>query len=204
MSGRAAAPNLPRVAPVLLADQPVREMGGSGPLAYRRVLLWPGQPDLDPLGHQVDKATREWVRFETSTRPRGGVTERMSARRSGNGGQGTGGLPRLSPTLTGVMAQLRSAVPTLAELRAQRDGILAIAQAHGARNLRVTGSVAVGEAGPGSDIDFVVDLDDDRDVADLSTLILDLEEALGRRVDVLETRNRSALAALLLRDAVPL
>jgi predicted nucleotidyltransferase len=102
------------------------------------------------------------------------------------------------------MAQLRSPVPTLAEVRAQRDEILSIAGAHGARNVRVTGSVALGEAGPDSDIDLVVDLDDDRDVADLSTLILDLQEALGRRVDVMETRRPSAVATLVLRDAVPL
>jgi predicted nucleotidyltransferase len=97
-----------------------------------------------------------------------------------------------------------SPVPTLAALRARRDDVLAIARAHGAHNVRVTGSVAAGEAGPESDIDLVVDLDDDRDVADLSTLILDLEEALGRAVDVLEVRHPSGLAALVLRDAVPL
>ncbi|MGA8017022.1 MAG: nucleotidyltransferase domain-containing protein [Candidatus Dormiibacterota bacterium] len=100
--------------------------------------------------------------------------------------------------------RLVSPAPTLAALRAQRDDILAIARAHGAHNVRVTGSIAAGEAGPDSDIDLVVDLDDDRDVADLSTLILDLEEALGRSVDVLEVRHPSAFAARVLRGAVPL
>jgi hypothetical protein len=35
-------------------------------------------------------------------------------------------------------------------------------------------------------------------------LILDLQDALGRRVDVLEVRRASRLAQLTLRDAVPL
>jgi predicted nucleotidyltransferase len=99
---------------------------------------------------------------------------------------------------------LGAPIPSLAALRAKRDEILAIASACGAHNVRVTGSVAAGEAGPDSDIDLVVDLDDDRDVADLSNLILDLEEALGRRVDVLEVRHPSAFAARVLGDAVPL
>jgi predicted nucleotidyltransferase len=98
----------------------------------------------------------------------------------------------------------QSPVPTLAALRTRRDDILAIAHAHGAHNVRVTGSVAAGEAGPDSDIDLVVDLDDDRDVADLSTLIVDLGEALGRPVDVLEVRHPSAFGARVLRGAVPL
>jgi uncharacterized protein len=34
-----------------------------------------------------------------------------------------------------------------------------IAESHGARNLRVFGSVARGDAVPGSDVDFLVDFD---------------------------------------------
>lgn len=94
--------------------------------------------------------------------------------------------------------------PTLAALRARRDEILGLAGRHGARNVRVTGSVARGESRSDSDIDLIVDLDHDRDVLDLSALILDLEEALGRRVDVLEVRRPSPVTAAVLRDAVPL
>ena len=53
-------------------------------------------------------------------------------------------------------------------------------------------------------VDLLVDLDDDRDVLDLSGLILDLEEALGRRVDVLERDRAAQSAPTLLRDAVAL
>jgi predicted nucleotidyltransferase len=97
-----------------------------------------------------------------------------------------------------------SQVPTLEDIRAQRSTILAIALSHGARNVRVTGSVARGDASADSDVDLIVDLDEDRDVADLSVLILDLQDALGRRVDVLEVRRASPVAQLTLRDAVPL
>jgi predicted nucleotidyltransferase len=98
----------------------------------------------------------------------------------------------------------RGEVVTLAHLRERRDEILRIAAARGARNVRVVGSVARGEAVPGSDVDLLVDLDAGRDVLDLSGLILDLEEALGRRVDVLETARATQSAPTLLRDAVAL
>ena len=48
---------------------------------------------------------------------------------------------------------------TLNDLRARREEILRIAAARGARNIRVFGSVARGEAGAGSDVDFLVDMD---------------------------------------------
>jgi predicted nucleotidyltransferase len=95
-------------------------------------------------------------------------------------------------------------VLTLAHLRQRREEILRIAAARGARNVRVVGSVARGDALPESDVDLLVDLDGDRDVLDLSGLILDLEEALGRRVDVLETDRASRSAPTLLRDAIAL
>lgn len=64
--------------------------------------------------------------------------------------------------------------------------------------------MARGEAVAESDVDLLVDLDADRDVLDLSGLILDLEQALGRRVDVLETARAAQSAPALLRDAVAL
>ena len=64
--------------------------------------------------------------------------------------------------------------------------------------------MARGDASAESDVDLIVDLDEGRDVADLSVLILDLQAALGRRVDVLEVRHASRVAELTLRDAVPL
>ena len=95
-------------------------------------------------------------------------------------------------------------VPTLADLRARRAEILRIAAERGAVNVRVFGSVARGEATSKSDIDFLVDFEPGRNVLDLSELILDLEETLGRRVDVVEIRRPSPLADTIAREAVPL
>ena len=50
---------------------------------------------------------------------------------------------------------------TLDELRRRRTEIQRIAESHGARNVRVFGSVARGDAVPGSDVDFLVDFDPD-------------------------------------------
>lgn len=46
------------------------------------------------------------------------------------------------------------------------------------------GSVARGEAGPDSDVDFLVEFDAGRTLFDLIGLRLDLEELLGTGVDV--------------------
>ncbi|MHB9037713.1 MAG: nucleotidyltransferase family protein [Armatimonadota bacterium] len=66
----------------------------------------------------------------------------------------------------------------------KREDILRAAAAHGATNVRIFGSVARGEAGPESDVDVLVDLDPGRNLFDLGGLLVDLQEILGRRVDV--------------------
>jgi predicted nucleotidyltransferase len=70
--------------------------------------------------------------------------------------------------------------------------------------VRVFGSVARGDAHADSDIDLLVDMEPGRTALDLSELILDLEETLGRRVDVVEIRRPSPHAEQLLREAVAL
>ena len=66
----------------------------------------------------------------------------------------------------------------------KREQILEIASRHGAYNVRIFGSVARGEAGPESDIDFLVNLEPDRSLLDHIGLMQDLEDLLGRKVDV--------------------
>jgi uncharacterized protein len=66
----------------------------------------------------------------------------------------------------------------------KRDEILALAARHGASNVRVFGSVATGTAGEASDVDFLVDLEPDRSLFDLGGLLMELQELLGRNVDV--------------------
>jgi uncharacterized protein len=98
----------------------------------------------------------------------------------------------------------RDEILTLDQLRGRRDEILRIAQRRGARNVRVFGSVARGDAGVNSDVDFLVEMEPGRSVLDVSELILDLEEALGRRVDVVEVHQPSPLAEQVLSGAVAL
>jgi hypothetical protein len=93
---------------------------------------------------------------------------------------------------------------TLEQLRERRGEILRIAAARGARDVRVFGSVAQNRADPESDVDFLVEFEPGRTALDLSELILDLEEALGRKVDVVRIRRPSPTAERIRRDAVPL
>ena len=87
----------------------------------------------------------------------------------------------------------------------KREEILRIAARHGARNLRVFGSVARGEANQESDIDFLVEMEPGRSLLDLSGLLLDLQDLLGRRVDVVtETGLYWLLRRRILKEARPL
>jgi len=69
-------------------------------------------------------------------------------------------------------------------LRQRRNEILKLTSQHGARNVRVFGSAARGEADGDSDIDFLVELEPDRTLFDLGALLMDLQDLLGRKVDV--------------------
>ena len=90
-------------------------------------------------------------------------------------------------------------------LKAHRDEIRAIATLHGATNVRVFGSVVRGEAGPDSDVDFLVDLEGGRSLLDLAKLLVDLEHLLRRRVDVVtENGLRPHVKEPILREAVAL
>ena len=86
-----------------------------------------------------------------------------------------------------------------------RDEILGIAARHGARNVRVFGSFARGDAGPDSDVDLLIDAGPQTSPWFPGGLVADLEDLLGRRVDVVEP---AALHHLLrdrvLAEAVPL
>jgi predicted nucleotidyltransferase len=66
-----------------------------------------------------------------------------------------------------------------------KNQILSLASKYGASNVRVFGSVAEGTADKDSDIDFLVDLEKGRSLFDLGGLLMDLQDLLGRSVDVL-------------------
>jgi len=61
----------------------------------------------------------------------------------------------------------------------------------GVLSLRVFGSVARGEAGPDSDVDLLVQLDPEQRISllDYAHLVGELEEMLGRRVDLVEAHR---------------
>lgn len=73
---------------------------------------------------------------------------------------------------------------TLDDLRAMRNDILALAARHRAFNVRVFGSVARGEATPESDVDLLVSFHPGASLFDLSALWQDLQDLLGRDVNV--------------------
>ncbi len=90
-------------------------------------------------------------------------------------------------------------------LKEKRDEILKIAARHGARNVRVFGSVARGEAGPHSDIDLLVDMEPGRTLLDLGGLWSDLNELLGRKVEVVTEKSIYwLLRRRILKEARPL
>jgi uncharacterized protein len=87
----------------------------------------------------------------------------------------------------------------------KRDEVQRIAAKHGARNVRVFGSVARGEARQDSDIDFLVDTGPVTSSWFPAGLVLDLEEVLGCRVEVVTERGLSPLIKdRVLQEAVPL
>jgi predicted nucleotidyltransferase len=90
-------------------------------------------------------------------------------------------------------------------LTRKRDEIAKIAATHGARNIRVFGSVARGEADEKSDIDFLVEMEPGRSLLDLGGLLMDLQEVLGRDVDVVTERGLNPrIRDRVLREAVSL
>jgi len=70
-------------------------------------------------------------------------------------------------------------------LRRHRREILDCAARHGVRNVRVFGSVARGDDQQNSDVDFLVDVEAGRSLLDVIAFEQDLQQLLGRHVDVL-------------------
>ncbi len=90
-------------------------------------------------------------------------------------------------------------------LKEKREDILRIAAQHGAHNVRVFGSIARGDARPDSDIDVLVDLEPGRSLFDLGGLLSDLQDLLGRNVDVVTEKGlRERIRPRVLKEALPL
>lgn len=90
-------------------------------------------------------------------------------------------------------------------LQEKRAEILRLAAQHGASNVRVFGSVARREADAESDVDFLVTLQPERSLLDLGALLMDLQDLLGREVDVVtEAGLRARIRQRVLQEARPL
>jgi predicted nucleotidyltransferase len=88
---------------------------------------------------------------------------------------------------------------------ARREQIVAIARRHGARNVRVFGSVARGDADERSDVDFLVTFEPGTSLMDHAAMLVELEELLGRTVDVApESALRPHVRERVMKEAVPL
>ncbi len=90
-------------------------------------------------------------------------------------------------------------------VRRNRDAILRVVRKHGGRTVRIFGSLARGDAGEDSDIDFLVDMKPGRGLFEQAAMLLELEEILGRSVDVVTPEGlRERIRERVLREAVPL
>jgi hypothetical protein len=90
-------------------------------------------------------------------------------------------------------------------IESHRDELIALARRRGLTRVRVFGSMGRGDADGDSDVDLLVTLTPGTSALALGGLLMDAEELLGRRVDVVtEASLHPALRDRVLADAVPL
>lgn len=94
---------------------------------------------------------------------------------------------------------------SLNTLKKRRGEIIGIAKNHGARNVRVFGSLARNEHDCESDVDLMVKMDRGRGLLDLASLAIELRNLLDCRVDVVSERGiKERIRERVLSEAVPL
>lgn len=87
----------------------------------------------------------------------------------------------------------------------KREEILRVAAKYGAVEVRLIGSVARGEARADSDIDLLVRWAPETSLLDHAGLMLELEELLGRKVDIASDGwLKPGIREGVYREAVPL
>lgn len=90
-------------------------------------------------------------------------------------------------------------------IETHRAELLALARRRGVTAVRVFGSMSRGENGDESDVDLLVTLVPGTSALALGGLLLDAQELLGRRVDVVtEASLHPALRERVMAAAVPL
>jgi predicted nucleotidyltransferase len=94
---------------------------------------------------------------------------------------------------------------TLNTLRGEkRAEILRVAEVHGARNIRVFGSVVRGDNRDDSDVDLLVEFEEGKTLFDLIGLKLDLQNLLGATVDVVTPNSLRYIRDRVLAEALPI
>ena len=87
----------------------------------------------------------------------------------------------------------------------QREQIMSLATRYGASRVRIFGSFARGTADDHSDVDFLVDLAPGRSLFDLGGLLYELQQLLGRNVDVVTPAGlRPRIRERVLSEAIAL
>jgi predicted nucleotidyltransferase len=90
-------------------------------------------------------------------------------------------------------------------LEENRSDILRIAANHGARDVRVFGSRARGQAHRDSDLDLLITLEKGKSLLDIVAIKQDIEDLLGYKVDVVtEAAISPYMRDRILEEAVPL
>ncbi len=91
------------------------------------------------------------------------------------------------------------------KLQENRDDVLSLAARHGAHNIRVFGSVARGDSNEDSDLDLLVEMEAGRSLFDMGGLLMELQDMLGCKVDVVSEKGLSPrIRERVLGEAVPL
>ena len=90
-------------------------------------------------------------------------------------------------------------------IESHRDELIALASRRGVTGVRVFGSMSRSDARDDSDVDLLVTLAPGTSALALGGLLLDAQELLGRRVDVVtEASLHPALRDRVVAEAVPL
>lgn len=71
----------------------------------------------------------------------------------------------------------------------KRDDILALAEKHGVKDVRIFGSVVRGDDRPDSDIDFLISLGEGGGISEWFNFKFGLEDLLHRQIDVVPEKN---------------
>lgn len=98
----------------------------------------------------------------------------------------------------------RASGPLRLLVESRRDQVMDIASRYHASRVRLFGSAARGEDRPDSDIDLLVDFDEDSSLFDLMRMSRELEALLGRAVDVISAGGLKSRDQAILTESVDL